>query len=286
MGSVKRSYSLWLIKTFFLAICLTSVPQTDSSALGQNPAVQTVAAESSEHPLDPALRISQSSLDHIRTNIRDYTANFIKRTRVDGELSEMQCARVKIRHRQMNNGRLAVPMGVYLDFYQPDSVKGREVLWVEGRNDGKLIAHEAGFKNLTNVKLDPTGYLAMRGQRYPITDIGMENLTVKLIDTALRDRQYGECEVRFFNNAKVGDQICNMVEVTHPNHREHFDFHRARVYFSQELNMPIRYASWSWPSSPGGEPILEEEYTYINIKTNVGLTDKDFDTDNPDYRFW
>ena len=30
---------------------------------------------------------------------------------------------------------------------------------------------------------------------------------------------------------------------------------------------------------------LLEEYTYTNIKINVGLTDADFDTKNPNYKF-
>ena len=50
--------------------------------------------------------------------------------------------------------------------------------------------------------------------------------------------------------------------------------------------MPIYYASWSWPAPSSAEPILEEEYTYRNVKVNVGLDDQDFDIDNPDYRFW
>ena len=50
--------------------------------------------------------------------------------------------------------------------------------------------------------------------------------------------------------------------------------------------MLIRYASWSWPTEPGGQPVLEEEYTYSDIKVNVGLTDLDFDPNNPDYSYW
>ena len=36
----------------------------------------------------------------------------------------------------------------------------------------------------------------------------------------------------------------------------------------------------SWPETPGGEPPLEEEYTYLDVELNVGLKDSDFDPDN------
>ncbi|QEG43262.1 DUF1571 domain-containing protein [Roseimaritima ulvae] len=237
------------------------------------------------HALDPALRIAEASLQHIRDNIADYSAIFVKRCRVDGELPELQYAQVKIRNRKTAGGRVETPLSVYLKFLKPEAVAGREVIWVEGRNDGQMIVHETGLKGVINVYLDPHGYLAMRGQRYPITDIGIENLVVKLIETARRDRQREECTVQIYRNARIGKRACTMLEVVHPVRRPYFDFYRARVYFDNELNMPIRYESHSWPTQPGGEPVLEEEYSYLRLQTNLGLTDSDFDIANPEYQF-
>ncbi len=237
------------------------------------------------HPLEPALLIARASLDNIRTNVEDYTALFAKRCRVDGELPATQFAKVKIRNPRFQDGAIVTPMSVYLDFLKPASVKGREVIWVQGRNDGKLIAHDGGYRNLFSLNLDPKGMLAMRGQRHPITDIGIENLAAKVIETAERDLQYGECEVSFSHDAKIGNTECTMVQVIHPTRRDHFDFYRARVYFDKARNIPIRYASWSWPETVDGEPVLEEEYTYLRVALNTGLSDLDFDSTNPAYRF-
>jgi hypothetical protein len=41
---------------------------------------------------------------------------------------------------------------------------------------------------------------------------------------------------------------------------------------------------WGFPVG-GSEPPLIEEYTYTDIKTNVGLTDSDFDVRNRKYHF-
>ena len=237
------------------------------------------------HKLDPAIDLAKASLKHIQANVRDYEAILVKRCRVNGVLPEMQYARVKIRNRKTGSGAVQTPMAVYLRFMKPADVRGREVVWVENQNDGKMIVHEPGLKGMVNVNLDPNGYLAMRNQRYPITEIGIENLAAKLIETCQRDRRHGECEFQLYDNAKVGKTECRMLEVIHPVKRPHFDFYRARVYLDKKLNVPIRYASWSWPTTEGGEPVLEEEYNYFRLTTNVALTNQDFDTDNPEYGF-
>ena len=191
----------------------------------------------------------------------------------------------KIRNRKTVAGEVQTPMAVYLKFLNPTAVKGREVIWVEGANDGKLIAHETGIKNLMRVKLEPTGFLAMLGQRYPITKIGFEHLVEELITKGERDRKQGDCEVKFFKDATVAKRSCTMIQVVHPEERPEYDFYRARIYIDDELNIPIRYAAWAWPESPGAEPVLLEEYTYVNVRLNVGLTDQDFDPNNPAYNF-
>ena len=279
---IQLSYSCFAMTTI---LGLAAEPPV---ALGQQALLKTAAItqnQQSSQPLDTALGMARESLQHIRANVSDYTALFVKRYRVDGELTEMQYANVKIRNRKTREGRITTPMAVYLDFLKPESVKGREVVWVDGQNNGKLIAHDTGLRSLINVKLDPNGYVAMRGQRHPITEIGTEKLAQKMIETVQRDRPHGECQVEFFRNVKVSETACTMLQIIHPAKREHFDFYCARMYFDERLNIPIRYESWSWPVTPGGKPVLEEEYTYFQMKVNVGLTDQDFSTGNPEYGF-
>ena len=75
-----------------------------------------------------------------------------------------------------------------------------------------------------------------------------------------------------------------MIEVIHDQKRAPYEFHRAKVYIDDEYKIPVRFAAYDWPL-PGQKPGLLEEYTYINIKMNVGLTDQDFNTKNPAYKF-
>jgi len=240
-----------------------------------------------EHPLDPALRIAYSSLKNIRANVRDYTAILIKRELVNGQLGDYEYMGVKIRNRKVADGKIAVPFSVYMAFLKPETIKGREVIYVENANNGNLVAHEGGMKGrfLPTVELPPNGMMAMRNQRYPITELGIENLVAKLIEKGERDRQHGECNVRFIQGVKIGKRECTVLSVEHPVKRSYFDFYRAEIFIDNEYQIPVRYCAYDWPTTPGGKGQVMEEYTYQNIKLNVGLTAKDFDRNNPRYKF-
>ncbi len=238
------------------------------------------------HSLDPALQLAHQSLGIIGAGVQDYTAKLVKRERIGEELGEYEFMFAKIRNRKTQNGTTVVPFGVYLAFLRPATIKGREVLYVENQNQGRVIAHEGGMKRMLGTHaLEPTGWMAMQGQRYPITDIGIENLVTKLIERGERDKRFGECGVRFLEGAKVSERACTVIEVTHPEKVGPYDFHIAQVFLDNEYKIPVRYAAYSWPRVAGGEPELLEEYTYQDIKFNVGLTDADFDTNNPQYGF-
>ena len=247
------------------------------------------AAPPKEHPLDPAIEMAERGLARIEKEIRDYTATLVKRERIGSQLADYQYMAIKVRHEQKKGGRVVVPFSVYLRFLKPPELRGREVIYVEGWNDNKLMAHEppdsATYRLIGRVSLKPDGFLAMRGNRYPITEIGIKNLVVRLLEVAREDRKYGECEVDFYKGAKINGRTCTKIEVRHPVRRRQFRFHIARIYIDDELEIPIRYESYDWPEKRGDPPLLLEEYTYLNVKLNVGLTDRDFDPDNPQYHY-
>ena len=238
------------------------------------------------HPLGPLLRRAAHAYEAMQLGVRDYTCTIAKRERVDGRLRAMEFVQAKIRHEQKKNGQLVAPFGVYLRFLQPRKVEGREVLFVRGRNQGKMLVKRGGQRlaSLTT-SLDPRGNLAMREARYPVTEIGIKRLVAKLIDVLQEEIQYPECEVKYYRNAKINGRSCTRVRVIHPLRRSHFRYHMAEVFIDDERQIPLRFVSYDWPQAAGGKPRLLEEYTYFNLKTNVGLRDTDFERRNPDYGF-
>ena len=243
----------------------------------QAAAAQLAPGDPNEHPLMPALRWARDGQPNIE-KIQDYSATMVKRERLNGKLNDYEYLFLKVRHK---------PFSVYLYFLGPTSLKGQEVIFVDGANNGKMWAHGVGIQDtlLGTVSLKPDGNIAMRGQRYPLTEIGILNLTRRLSDVAEQDIKYGECEVKFFKGAKINDRLCTCTQVIHPTPRRNFLFHIARIFVDDELNIPIRYESYDWPKTPGGTPELIEEYTYLNLKMNNGFSDADFDIKNSKYHF-
>ena len=243
--------------------------------VGSEDAVVTTAEG---HPLQPALDLARRGLAGLREKIKDYSCTVVKRERIDGKLGEHEYLFAKVRHE---------PFSVYLYFLAPDTVKGQEVIYVDGKNDGNMLAHAgSGVRAMVGtVSLKPQSQLAMTGNRYAITEIGVENLAKRLVEVAEHDSKFGECEVNFFPNAKVNGRVCTCVQVVHPVPRRNFRFHLARVFIDDEYTIPIRYEAYDWPQEQGGKPVLMEEYTYMNVKINNGFTDADFDPKNTAYKF-
>ncbi len=246
------------------------------------------AANAARHPLDPAIVLAKDGLKSMNQNLKDYTCVMVKRERLGNKLGEYEYMFAKIRNEQRVNNQVVVPFSVYLYFLKPAAIRGREVIYVRGQNDDKLLAHErrdSMMGKFGSVWLNPSGPMAMRGNRYPITEIGLVTLITRLLEKGVRDRARGECQVECRKGAKINGRTCTMLQVTHPLPRPYFDFHIAQIFIDDEYNVPLRYAAYTWPARPGGDPVLLEEYTFLKLKLNVGLTDEDFDPKNKEYNF-
>lgn len=243
-----------------------------------------------DHPLDPALRYAQDELEHIHKDIQDYECTIVKRERIKGVLNEYEYMYAKIRNRKITDEKLEIPLSVYLKFLKPANVAGREVIWVEQRNNGKLCAHEGGaLLGRVSVWLDPNGPMAMKGNLYPISEIGLENLVAKLIERGSRERTADptgeDTIVEFKPGAKLNGRKCTALSIRHDKQKPGYEFQLAQIFIDEELNIPIRYIAYGWPEKAGGDKLILEEYNYTDIKLNRGFTDADFDPRNPTYNY-
>jgi hypothetical protein len=190
-GIVRRVAGVQLVAILSLAAvsvaCGQSVPPQGPGlvpngdvAKGNAGAGDATAAAAGAHPLQAALDLAQRGLSELRGKIQDYSCTVVKRERIDGKLGDHEYMFAKIRHE---------PFSVYLYFLSPDSVKGQEVIYVDGRNDGNMFAHAgSGVRAMVGtVTLKPNGALAMQGNRYPVTELGVENLAKRLVEVAEHD---------------------------------------------------------------------------------------------------
>lgn len=248
----------------------------------------TVADDGSEtgSPLDPVLQLARDALENMHLNVRDYTAVLEKQERVGGQLKDPVQIELKVMHADPDQPLdEEFKLHAYFHFIAPEGVAGREVIWVDGENDGKLIAHDTGFRGLIRVSLDPEGLLAMIDNRYPANRVGLENLLRKLIEKGLNNRDVAHVQVTIDDDYEWEGQKVTQIVVIHPQPQPGLDFHRAEILIDRQRQLPLAFWSYLWPPADGGELPLEEKYIYRNIQLNVGLTKADFDPDNPEYDY-
>ena len=85
----------------------------------------------------PVLRWAYSGIGNIE-KIQDYSATLAKRERIGGKLLDYEYMFVKLRQK---------PFSVYMYFLGPADLKGQEVIYVEGQNNGNMWAHGVGIQN-------------------------------------------------------------------------------------------------------------------------------------------
>lgn len=235
-----------------------------------------IGADSSDkHPLAPVLAAAREARARA-AGLEGYTATFIKQELTTKKGLVRQAMQIKFRRE---------PFSVYLKFIEPH--EGREVIFVEGKNKGKMQVHEAsGIASLAGtISVNPHGDEALKENRYPITNFGMEKLMDAIVEQLEGELKHAESTVQVYPQAKIGELECRMFEVTHPKERPHFRFHKTRLYVDRQSGLPVRTEQYGFPRKSGEEPPLLEEYTYTQIKSEPRLTDIDFDVRNDQYGF-
>lgn len=239
------------------------------------PERQTAAA--TRHPLDDVMDFASEGRDALK-DVKDYTAIFNK-TEVVGRKLVKQTMEMKVREK---------PFSVYFRFRSGPEA-GREVIYVAGANNGNALVHETGIKAVAGtVSIRPNGHEVMDENRHPLTEVGIS----KMLETAYsiweserKSSDGGQVETKTYPDAELGKTKCKVVEIIHKQQKKELPFSLARVYFDKDTKLPIRAERYGWPRRPGEKPPLVEEYTYTNIRTNVGLKDADFNPRNPAYAF-
>lgn len=256
----------------------------------------TGASESQEATLDEALQIARDGLAHLEANLKTYRCRMVSRERVKGEMKPASEMQLLIQERKTEGEAVTAPMRVYIKYLAPSDVMGREVIWEEGKRDGKLVAHEGSF-NLATALLDPTGKMAMGDNLHPVYDIGLVNLVRQLIDRGENGLAGVKVRVHFKHNTEVDGHPCTRIRIQQLQRNENLDFQIADIYFDAARQLPLKYAAFGWPENPADTgaslnetspnptgPLLEE-YTYFDVETNVEISDIDFDPKNEAYNF-
>lgn len=261
-------YGRLLVALLVLPACLASAPlaEREPDALDARGA-DTVKVADPHEVLAADLARARAAL----SSLAGYQAELVKEERIGERLYAPQRMQCKVRHE---------PFAVYLRFLEPDALVGQEALWAGERYDDELVARAAGPAGFLGAQvIDPEGGLAMRGNRYPITETGMLRLLEK-VDAllAVEDGPGAIDALRLLDGAEVDGRACSGVEATLADGAP---FALVRLYFDEAWGLPVAYEAFEIEA---GELRLVERYAYEALDLEVELGDADFDRANEAYR--
>jgi hypothetical protein len=172
------------------------------------------------------------------------------------------------------------PYSVYLCWLNGDH-RGREVIYIEGANDGNMWVHNGSFPDIT-LCLSPEFCQSISNGRHSVKETGVGYV----VDTIAKDldRNNGNPveQVRFVDHGEklVLGEVSRCLEMISPPREDStFYSHRAYLCQSQRTGLLNKIKVWDHQNK------LVEDYGFENTIKNVGLKDKDFDTENPEYNF-
>lgn len=228
-------------------------------------AAALLRAEGAAGPLPVEMRWLEQA--HSTLEATDsYTVVLHRRERVDGILLPEEVILLKFKQ----------PFAVYMRWVG-DRFNGRELLYVEGENDGRLKVREGGLLGVATFNLRPTSALAMKGNRHPVTEVGLGTLVRKLRSNLVSAYRAGCLKWTPHPPEAVYGRTTQVVEWFTTDNGYYCP--RAVTFVDNQLSIPIKTLIFDVHNR------LVEEYSFEALTLDAGLGDADFDPANPAYRF-
>jgi len=252
----------------------------DDSELGEGDSSGSVGGPSSRMALLMQVLMLEKA-EAVLKSMPGYTATFSKQEIVAEELTDEQVMQVKIRHE---------PFSVYMKW--TTGHKGRQLLYVSGENKGRMLVKLGGWKKrLPALKLDPSGKLAMKESRYPITKAGLLELVRESLAIRRGDMGKGAgVKCQLVENHEFDARPCYAFVVEYADRSTSQRYRKSEMLIDRELGVPVMVRNFGWPAEGFAgevtdESTLVEFYTYRDIKFQSEVAGGDFDRGNKAYRF-
>ncbi len=227
-----------------------------------------------QRPLDrdQALELI-SRMERAWQGVRGYTCRFRARTRdlESGELDREEVILVKFRK----------PMSIYLKWLDGPH-RGREVLYVQGRDGDRMWVNNGGSFPFMTLCLDPAVCQALSGSRHPVTEVPLGFLIGVVARDVRRALARPQDGVRFFDygRCEVYGRPSRCFEAVLPDDpAAGYYCQRARLCLDLDTGLPTQVVIMD------RQGLVLEELGYQDLRLNPGLNEADFDKDNPAYGF-
>ena len=230
-----------------------------------------------EHPLTSLVEYAKSQHDFVKQNVRDYTCRIVKREMINGKMQAYRYMNAKVRASRLGPSE-SIPFAAYVKYLKPKSVAGQEVQYIAGKNDGKMLVRRR--QGGPTFRLGLKSPRALRESTIPISDLSFDKMLEDTVAQLERDMEVdprGEnTQAEIVKGARINGRPCTAITVTHPRRHKELGFHKVRMFIDDQWRMPTRLEVYDWPLLEDGESVLIREFTYLDLKINVNLSNDAF----------
>lgn len=248
---------------------------TENKTAGSND-TPTLTGKEALTESDRVLAEAQAKLEKIPA----YAATFVKQERIGDTLTELQIIQLRLFHQ---------PMKVFMKWEGGKSA-GQRVIYAEGENDGDMLVRMlTGIEaRLGVLSLNPTGALAMKHSRYPVTKAGLLELTKITRQHRQADLKAAEgVTAKLLEHQKIDNRDCQcfVIEYAKPEFApdEKKEYRKSMIYVDSQTKLPICVRCYGWPEKIAGadpkkldQTTLLELYAYRNIDFEAQVQAEDF----------
>ena len=203
-----------------------------------------------------------------QAKVTGFTAALTKHECIDGRLRDPETMFLKCRYS---------PFSVYVKWTKNPN-KDREVLYVQGQDDDKVIGHQPVGPMNFEMKSDPDGSEARKESLRPITEVGFKSAMDILVKIADEARAAGDLSQVCMDNQKCDGRPCWMLVRVLPK-KPNYPAHLCYMYIDKELMAPVRVAGFDWDDN------LIASYSCSDVKLNARFGANDFSRDNKEYNW-
>jgi uncharacterized protein DUF1571 len=219
------------------------------------PAPQTISRDALPVK-DPVAFLAKCLDQYNQRGVEGYRLTMQKQERVNDVLQPTEEIEVYFREK---------PHSVLMKWVKGQRLASR-VLYVEGENNGKLLAKPAGLASalLSAVERDPEGPDAKQSGRYPVTQFGLKKTAERSLKGWSAAQKNGTLKFEYLGVRKVpeaGGRLCYALRRTCDKPEEDGQV-EATLYIDKELGLQVGSIT------KGVEGKLLGEYFYRDIQFN------------------
>lgn len=195
--------------------------------------------------------------------IDDYTCLFHKKEMIGNKIIDQKNIFLKYRR----------PKNIYMKWTEGEK-KGSEVLYAQGKYKDKVVVK---VKKMS-ISVDPNGFLALKNNRHPVTEIGIGHLIDMVQKNYSKSLNQHEGTIQFEKDSVIDGRKVLLFKAVFPENQGYYA-PKVLISLDAEWGLPLKIEAYDTKDN------FLAMYAYTDIKFNVGLSEKDFDKKNPAYSF-